>query len=237
MDETLGQLVAGDPSKARVFKKFGLDFCCGGKKTVKEACTEKGLDVNKVEQELRETGKAVASRPLPYNDWPLDFLTDYIVNTHHSYVKQSLPDIKAYAEKVMKVHGRHHPELAAIWQLVKEVSDELTEHLYKEERILFPYIKTLVAARNDGQPLEKAGFGTVQNPIHMMETEHEMVGNHLARIRELSRNYLLPEDACASYTLLYKMLEEFEEDLHLHVHLENNILFPKALEMERQLRK
>ena len=234
-DETLGQIAAKDLRKAQIFKKYGLDFCCGGKKTVKEACKEKGLDVTKIEQELQQADKMPASRPLPYNDWSLDFLSDYIVNTHHSYVQKNLPDIRAYAEKVMKVHGNRHPELLPIYQLVEEVNAELTAHMVKEEKVLFPYIKELVAASNSAQPLHAAHFGSVQNPINMMEMEHEMVGKNLAQIRELTNNYSLPEDACASYSLLYRMLDEFEEDLHLHVHLENNILFPKALEIEKKL--
>lgn len=235
-DETLGQIAAKDLRKAQVFKKYGLDFCCGGKKTVKEACAEKGLDVTKVEQELQQADKLPSSRPIPYDDWSLDFLSDYIVNTHHSYVRKNLPDIKAYAEKVMKVHGKYHPELIRINQLVQEVNAELTAHLVKEEKVLFPYIKELVAAKNNTQLLHAAHFETVQNPINMMEMEHELVGKNLDEIRELSNNYLLPEDACASYSLLYRMLDEFEDDLHLHIHLENNILFPKALEIEKQLK-
>lgn len=234
-DETLGQIAAKDLRKAQIFKKYGLDFCCGGKKTVKEACKEKGLDVTKIEQELQQADKMPASRPLPYNDWSLDFLSDYIVNTHHSYVQKNLPDIRTYAEKVMKVHGNRHPELLPIYQLVEEVNAELTAHMVKEEKVLFPFIKELVAASNSAQPLHAAHFGSVQNPINMMEMEHEMVGKNLAQIRELTNNYSLPEDACASYSLLYRMLDEFEEDLHLHVHLENNILFPKALEIEKKL--
>jgi len=234
-DETLGQIAAKDLRKAQVFKKYGLDFCCGGKKTVKEACAEKGLDVTKIEQELQQADKMPSSRPLPYGDWSLDFLSDYIVNTHHSFVRKNLPDISAYAEKVMRVHGKRHPELLSIWQLVEKVNAELTAHMIKEERILFPYIKELVAAKNNAQPMHAAHFSTVQNPINMMEMEHEMVGKSLAEIRELSNNYTLPEDACASYSLLYRMLDEFEEDLHLHIHLENNILFPKALEIEKEL--
>lgn len=234
-DETLGQIAAKDLRKAQVFKKYGLDFCCGGKKTVKEACAEKGLDVTKVEQELQQADKLPSSRPIPYGDWSLDFLSDYIVNTHHSYVRKNLPDIKAYAEKVMKVHGKHHPELVRIHQLVEEVIAELTAHLVKEEKVLFPYIKELVAAKNNTQLLHASHFETVQNPINMMEMEHELVGKNLDEIRELSNNYLLPEDACASYSLLYKMLDEFEEDLHLHIHLENNILFPKAIELEKSI--
>jgi regulator of cell morphogenesis and NO signaling len=236
-DETLGQIAAKDLRKAQVFKKYGLDFCCGGKQTVKEACAEKGLDVTKVEQELQQADKLPSSRPIPYGDWSLDFLSDYIVNTHHSYVRKTLPDITAYAEKVMKVHGIQHPELVQINQLVVEVSAELTGHLVKEEKILFPYIKALIAAKDHEQPLQAAHFGSVQSPINMMEMEHEQVGKNLARIRELSYNFLLPEDACASYSLLYRMLDEFEEDLQLHIHLENNILFPKALKAESQLNR
>jgi regulator of cell morphogenesis and NO signaling len=234
-DETLGQIAAKDLRKAQIFKKYGLDFCCGGKKTVKQACAEKGLDATKIEQELQQADKVPASRPLPYTDWSLDFLADYIVNTHHSYVIKTLPDLRSYAAKVKKVHGDHHPELIRIHELVEAINAELTSHLVKEEKVLFPYIKALVAANNNTQPLQAAHFGTVQNPINMMEMEHEAVGENLAEIRELSNNYSLPEDACASYSLLYRLLEEFEEDLHLHIHLENNILFPKALEIEKKL--
>jgi regulator of cell morphogenesis and NO signaling len=234
-DETLGQIAARDLRKAQVFKKYGLDFCCGGNKTVKEACAEKGLDVTKVERELQQADKMPSSRPVPYTDWSLDFLADYIVNTHHSYVRKTLPDICMYAEKVKNVHGSQHPELVRINQLVSEINAELTSHMAKEEKVLFPYIKALVAAENKTQPLHAAHFGTVQNPINMMEMEHELVGKNLEEIRALSKNYSLPEDACASYSLLYNMLNEFEEDLHLHIHLENNILFPKALQIEKSL--
>lgn len=234
-DETLGELAAKDLRKAQVFKKYGLDFCCGGKKTVKEACKEKGLDVTKIEAELQQSDKTLYSRPLPYNEWSLDFLADYIVNTHHSYVKKNLPDIKGYSDKVARVHGNRHPELLPVNQLVAEIYTEMMDHMVKEERVLFPYIKELANAKNNEQPLLSSRFGTVQNPINMMEMEHEMVAKNLIAIRELTRNYTLPEDACASYSLLYRMLDEFEDDLHLHVHLENNILFPKALAIEKQL--
>lgn len=236
-DETLGQIAAKDLRKAQIFKKHGLDFCCGGKKTVKEACAEKGLDVTYIEQELQQADKVPHSQPLPYNDWSLPFLSDFIVNTHHSYVRKNLPDITTYAEKVMKVHGNQHPELVLINTLVKEINSELTGHLVKEEKILFPYIKALVEAKDQTEPLQAAHFGSVQSPIHMMEMEHEQVGKNLAQIRELSGNYHLPADACASYSLLYRLLNEFEEDLHLHIHLENNILFPKALEAEKILNR
>lgn len=236
-DETLGEIAAKDLRKAEVFRKYGLDFCCGGKKTVKEACAEKGLDVTRIEQELQQADRNVtAARPLPYNDWDPAFLADYIVNTHHTYVRQMLPDISAYAQKVARVHGSQHPELLEINRLVEAINAELMGHLPKEEDILFPFIKKLVQAKANGLPLERPHFGTVENPVRMMEMEHESAGQDLEQIRVLSTDYALPEDACGSYRLLFKMLEEFESDLHIHIHLENNILFPKALELEKELR-
>lgn len=227
--ETLGQIATRDLRKAEIFKKYGLDFCCGGKKTVKEACAEKGLDVAAVEHELQQAEKQTSAsplpRPLPYNDWKLDFLADYIVNTHHSYVKASLPELLKYADKVAKVHGAHHPELFNILELVGEISQEMTEHMEKEEAFLFPYIKQLA--------LSKTNDGNVKQPIDLMEKEHQIVGKSLSDIRMLSHDYTLPEDACASYGLLYKMLQEFEGDMFTHIHLENNILFVKALELEK----
>ncbi|MEO8770936.1 MAG: hemerythrin domain-containing protein, partial [Ferruginibacter sp.] len=191
----------------------------------------------KIEQELQQADKIPTSRPLPYNEWGLDFLADYIVNTHHRYIKTNLPDVRIYATKVMKVHGNNHPELLKIHELIEEVNAELTAHMVKEEKVLFPYIKALAIAKNNSSSVYEENFGTVQNPINMMEMEHELVGKNMEEIRTLSNNYLLPEDACASYSLLYRLLSEFEEDLHLHIHLENNILFPKALELEKQLRQ
>lgn len=236
-DETLGEIAAKDLRKAAVFKKYGLDFCCGGKKTVKEACAEKGIDVTKVEQELREAKENPAERrPLPYHDWEPGFLADYIVNTHHSYVKNTIPDLRTYSEKVARVHGKQHPELLEMNTLVSKICDEMTDHMPKEEHILFPFIKELAKAKKNKTPLERPGFGTVENPVRMMEDEHDVAGRILEKIRELSHDYTLPEDACGSYKLLFKMLEEFEGDLFIHIHLENNILFPKALEIEKDLR-
>jgi regulator of cell morphogenesis and NO signaling len=234
-DETLGEIAAKDLRKAEVFKKYGFDFCCGGKKTVKEACMEKGIDITKVEQELQQADKNIASvRPLPYNEWGLAFLIDYITNTHHSYVKKTLPDLVGVAHKVASAHGDQHPELLTIRDLVNEINNGLSAHMVKEEKVLFPYIKELVLAENNLQTPPRAHFGTVQNPINMMEMEHEMVGRNLEKIRALSQNYSLTADACGSYRLLYSMLQEFESDLHIHVHLENNILFPKALALEKK---
>lgn len=232
-EETLGAIAAKDMRKAQVFKKYGLDFCCGGKKTVKEACAEKGLDVTRVEKELQQTDENYVSRPLPFQDWSLDFLADYIVNTHHTFVRKTVPQLLELSAKVARVHGAHHPELPVIAALVEDISNELQSHLVKEEQVVFPYIKKL--AQTKAAPAEAAELGGILAPINLMEMEHEAVGEKLAEIRTLSNNFALPVDACASYSLVYRMLEDFEDDMFNHIHLENNILFPKAIELEKEL--
>ncbi len=234
-NETLGQMVAGDLRKAEVFKKYGIDFCCGGKQTLKQACTEKGLDPVLIEKELQAAAANPGDNSLRYSEWPIDFLASYIENTHHAYVKKWLPEIRAYALKVANVHGHQHPELNTILSLVEEVNTELLAHMTKEEQVLFPFIKKQVFAQANSTPLQIPPFGNVQNPVAVMEAEHELVGRNLETIRVLSNNYTLPMDACGSYTLLYKMLAEFEADLHIHVHLENNILFPKSIALQEEI--
>ncbi|MBJ7881966.1 iron-sulfur cluster repair di-iron protein [Gelidibacter salicanalis] len=236
-EETLGALAAKDLRKAEVFKKYGLDFCCGGKKTVQEACAEKGLDLTKVEQELQQIDKVPSSRPMPYDEWELDFLSDYIVNVHHRYVRKNLPDLTAYAEKVMEVHGERHPELVEIKNLVKDVGADMLAHMEKEEQRLFPLINSMIKGSKETPSQKTLSSKEFQNFITHHEAEHLSVGNEMDDIRKLTNNYTLPEDACASYTLLYRLLDEFEEDLHLHIHLENNILFPKAIKLEIQLQQ
>ncbi len=239
-EETLGEIAVKDLRKAEIFRKYGLDFCCGGKKTVKEACAEKGIDAVQVEKELQAADKVApastsAARPLPYNDWTLDFLADYIVNTHHSYVVKTIPVLREYSAKVAKVHGAAHPELITINELVQEVCEEMSEHMLKEESILFPFVKQIVNEKKNGQPNNGFGnFKSIKEPIDLMEAEHDFVGRNMEEARRLSKNYTLPQDACASYGFLFKTLDEFENDLHIHIHLENNILFPKALAMEKK---
>lgn len=231
-EETLGELAVKDLRKAEVFKKYGIDFCCGGKKTVKEACAEKGLDVTKVEQELQQIDKAPITRGVPYDEWTPDFLADYIVNTHHSYVKKSIPDLLAYTKKIMQVHGHSHPELTEVYELTKSVADELTEHMVDEETILFPYVKELVKAdKNTALSNEKIAS------ITEMEAEHDAVGRMMEKIRLITKEYTLPADSCASYALTFKLLQDFENDLFLHIHLENNILFPKMIKLQDDLQE
>jgi regulator of cell morphogenesis and NO signaling len=232
---TVGELAAKDFRKAEVFKKYGIDFCCGGKRSLREVCDEKGLDIVEVERELAEKEKTKGTRPAMYDQWAPDFLADYIVNTHHSFVEKMLPDLKAYSSKVAEVHGPNHPELHTLRELVTSLNLELTDHMMKEERILFPFIKSLVVAEREGVEIRLPHFRSVNNPIHMMEHEHDAAGKLLEEIRSITNDYELPQGACASFTLLYNMLQEFEEDLHIHIHLENNILFPKAIELEKKV--
>ncbi len=232
-EASIGELVAKDLRKAEVFKKFNIDFCCGGKKTLSQVCNDKQINIKEVETELEKLDSTTESVSQNYNDWSLDFLVDFIINTHHKYVKNSLPLLLEYTSKVAKVHGKEHLEVIAIYDLFKEASDELNSHMMKEENVLFPYIKQLVNEKNSVN--EGCSFGTVKNPIRMMEHEHDVVGNIFKTIRELSNDYTPPEDACTTYKLSYKKLEEFENDLHQHIHLENNILFPKSIKLESEL--
>ena len=230
--ETIGQIAVKDLRKAEVFKKYGIDFCCGGKKTVRQVCEEKGIDATKVEQELQQVNTENKTDNNAYNEWELDFLADYIVNTHHRYVRKYLPELRGYALKVAQVHGDHHPELFEIQKLVETINEELSEHMVNEEKVLFTYVKKIVNARNNSLPLNKEGRN-LASLIDELEEEHDYVGRCLDKIRALSNGYAIPDDACASYKLLFKMIQEFEDDLHIHIHLENNILFPKAVEMEK----
>lgn len=232
---TIGQTVAEDYRTARIFGSFGLDFCCGGNKTIEEACAKKGVDVGEVQKALDNLGNAKADNH-NYNDWSLDFLIDYIVNNHHEFVRSKLPEIEFYAHKVANVHGERHTELKKIYQLFMKLQNEITDHLDKEEQILFPYVKELVKAEKENiSPQDQPQFGTAANPVAMMEAEHEEAGGIMEEIQNLSNDFTPPEDACATYRVLFQNLEGFRDDLHKHVHLENNILFPKALKLEKEL--
>ena len=232
--ETLGQIAAKDLRKAEVFKKYGLDFCCGGKKTVREACEEKGIDATKVEQELQHPEKLESTDRNAYNDWNLGFLADFIVNNHHGYIRKNLPELRAYAKKVAQVHGGHHPELLTIRQQVEEINDELLDHIENEERVLFPYVKLLASDQSQQTPAKNQDVKKLKDLTGDLEKEHAFIGEAFERIRTLSKNYKVPDDGCSSYQLLYKMLPDFEDDLHQHIHLENNILFPRAIKIESE---
>jgi regulator of cell morphogenesis and NO signaling len=231
---TIGELVAQDWRKAQIFKKYGIDYCCGGQRTVMEACKKKGFDSRLIEEELQRLGSEPTDYATNFGRWELDFLVDYIVNNHHQYVGEAIPLLNELALKVSSVHGSTHPELIEINRHTQAVIQELTQHMHKEEVVLFPYIKKLVQARKSNTSVEPPPFGTIANPIQMMEAEHTSAGDALRAIEELSNHFNPPADACMSYQVFYAKLNEFQKDLHQHVHLENNILFPKALKLEAE---
>jgi regulator of cell morphogenesis and NO signaling len=232
LPKTIGETVAADYRTAAVFKEFGIDFCCGGKRTIEQVCLQKGIDPALLEQALEQAQRSEGRPAMNPDTWDLGFLADYIVNKHHVYVQERLPQLVEYADKVARVHGEKFSPNLEVAALVNTLRDELMAHMLKEEKILFPYVKAMVKAQKAGQTAPQAPFGTAAGPINVMEAEHEVAGEILRRIREITDNYNLPAEACNTWRVLWSLLSEFEEDLHEHVHLENNILFPKALEME-----
>jgi len=234
VEKTLAEIVTDNIRSAIVFEEYGLDFCCKGNRGLKDACADKNIDVRKVVNELINLSRNGNGKENP-NDWQLDFLIDYIINNHHQYVRRMIPVISLHADKVASVHGKNHPETLRIADLFLAVREELEMHMMKEERILFPQIKQMVQTQKENSQYFAPPFGSIQNPIRMMEYEHTSAGDALSQIRELSNNYTHPEDACNTFKALFSELKEFEEDLHKHIHLENNILFPKSTELEIQL--
>ena len=234
-NQIIGELVAKDYRTASVFKKYSIDFCCQGNRTIQEACEKKNIDSKKILEDLDTLVQAKSEATTDYQSWQLDLLADYIEKKHHRYVEDKTLEIQPYLDKICRVHGEHHPELFEIKNEFNASAGELAAHMKKEELILFPFIRKMVKAKQENSNVEAAHFGTVKNPIQMMMDEHTVEGNRFRRIEELSNNYTPPQDACNTYRVSFALLKEFEQDLHLHIHLENNILFPKAIEIEKEL--
>ena len=234
-NQIIGELVAKDYRTASVFKKYSIDFCCQGNRTIEEACDKKNIDSKKVLEDLDTLVQTKSEATTDYQSWPLDLLADYIEKKHHRYVQDKTLEIQPYLDKICRVHGEHHPELFEIKNEFNASAGELAAHMKKEELILFPFIRKMVKVKQENSNVEAANFGTVKNPIQMMMDEHTVEGNRFRRIEELSNNYTPPQDACNTYRVSFALLKEFEQDLHLHIHLENNILFPKAVEIENDL--
>ncbi len=231
-DRTVGQITAEFPASTRVFEKHGIDFCCGGKIPVTEACRRLGLDAEALLGEIdAATDQATQGPSGDLADWttaPLPTLIDHIVDTHHAYMKVQLPRVEAMLEKVLQAHGERHGEmLRAVAAIYAPMKAELDGHLAKEEMILFPLIRSLVDGRGS-----TFHCGSVQNPIRMMLQEHESAGDGLVQLRRLTGGYFPPADACNTFRALYFELAAMEQDLHRHIHLENNILFPRAIGLE-----
>lgn len=220
---TVGEIVTADFRTAEVFKTAGIDFCCGGKKSLEQACREKDLDPALLITQLSKLD-SLKNEALNFKEWNLDFLCDYIINTHHKFVTHNLPQIVFYTEKIAQVHGTNHPELVETAYLFGRINDELLQHLDNEEKVLFPAIKEMVRDRSDKRNI-------IHSEITRMWGEHDFAGGAMDDINVITSGYKLPHDACNTYRVTFQLLQKFEDDLHIHVHLENNILFPKALKL------
>ncbi|MBS1651579.1 MAG: iron-sulfur cluster repair di-iron protein [Bacteroidetes bacterium] len=234
----VGELVAGDYRTASIFKKNGIDFCCNGNRTIEDACLKKNINTQDVLNALLDvSNQSNNASGVDFSTWPLDLLADYIEKKHHKYVETKTQEILPFLNKVARVHGDRHPELIEVENEFKQSAGELAAHMKKEELILFPFIRKMVTSQTDNKLFNPPSFGTVQNPIEMMKHEHNIEGERFRKIAELTNNYNPPQDACNTYRVTFSLLKEFEEDLHFHIHLENNILFPKAIELEEVLEK
>jgi len=231
---TVRELALEIPEATRIFEKIGIDYCCGGNKSLEEACATANLSVDEVLDSL-ELAEQTARAKQKDRNWqvePLVELVAHINSKHHKYTREAIARLGPLFDKVVSVHGKNHPELQQIRASFQEVAQELTTHMMKEEMVLFPYIVRMEEAVIQKEPVLPAPFGTVQNPVAMMMHEHDSAGDALRAMRQASAGYMPPGDACISYQTLYKALADFEADLHQHIHLENNILFPRAVAME-----
>ena len=221
----VGEIVANDFRTAEVFTRAGIDFCCGGRKSLQETCRENNLDIEAIGYQLSETMASPVKSSMDFKAWALDFLCDYIVNTHHRYVLKTLPELVYYTQKIASVHGANHPELIEVASLFGQINQELLQHLAHEEEDLFPAIKRMLASPGETDRM------IIRSEIDRMQGEHDFAGGAMDEINRITGGYILPEDACRTYDVALKLLKGFEEDLHIHVHLENNILFPKAYQL------
>lgn len=234
-EQSVGDWVTADYRLAAVFDKYSIDFCCGGQKSVGQACAEQDVSPDAILQEVTQVIESPGSGER-YDQWSLDFLADYIVNQFHLYTKQMLPQLSEYIETVANVHGESHPETRTIATLWPGVRGELAQHMQKEELLLFPYIKRLVRNQAEGSLPPVPPFGSARELVEAMEAEHDNTGDALHEIETLSAGYTPPADACTTYRTLYTLLSEFDAATKKHIHLENNILFPKAIKLEEMMR-
>lgn len=232
--KTVRELTLEIPGATRVFEKAGIDYCCGGGKPFQEACAAAGVSTDEVARSLEQAGEssALVADATQWQKQTLSKLAAHIVARHHVFTRDELARLDALLSKVCSVHGKNHSELFRIQSLFQELNRDLIPHMQKEEMVLFPYIEQMEEAATGGRKAPVPHFGTVKNPVRMLMMEHEMAGQILKEIRQLSGGFSVPKDGCISYETLYKAMDALEQDLHLHIHLENNILFPRAVEME-----
>jgi regulator of cell morphogenesis and NO signaling len=230
---TVREIALANPGLIRVFEKFGIDYCCGGKKPLSAACAANGLDVAEVQAALDAASTTAEAPQVNWAMEPLAKLAEHIVSKHHAYVRAELPRLTALAEKVVRRHGDTQPHLVEVQRLVAEIVAEMGQHMVKEEIVLFPYVAKLEYAYAAGTAAPQGCFNSVERPIAVMMEEHEHAGAAMAQIRELTGGFTAPVGACPTYLAFFQGLHEFERDLHQHVHLENNVLFPRAIELEK----
>jgi regulator of cell morphogenesis and NO signaling len=231
--QTVGEIAAASPGAARVFENHGIDYCCGGNRPLEDVCREKGLDSGTLLAELAQATGTAGSQEKDWSAAPLRELIRHILTTHHQYLNQELPRLNQRLKQVIAAHGQDAATLLPLAEVFGGLREELEGHMRKEELILFPAIERCEAALAAGASLPPAPFGSVENPIRVMELEHENAGQALRRIKELTHGYQVPGHACATYRALWEGLQGLEADLHLHIHLENNILFPRAIAREQ----
>ena len=227
--KTIGEIVAEDYRTAKVFEGHGIDFCCGGKVSLLATCAEKGIDLATIIEEIAAVKNLPVERSQDYSSWELSFLADYIINVHHSYLKENTVQIAGNARKIAAVHGARHPELNEIATIFDRIAIDLTAHLKEEEEEFFPAIKRVDLQKKSGTTAAATDIEIIKNALKKLIHEHEEVGDAIHQIRHLAGGYAIPGDACNTFMVTYQKLKEFEDDLHKHVHLENNILFPKAV--------
>ncbi len=231
---TVRQLAAEIPGATRLFEKVGIDYCCGGQRSLADACSTAGVEL----EEMLTSLKSVQSLPSGEKDFPNMTLADlicHIVETHHAFTKSEINRLTLLIDKVCDAHLKNHPELSQVRTLFRELALELGPHMMKEERALFPYVVDLEDGIKHSRPVSSPAFVTVSNPVRRMMMEHDVAGDLLKEMRKVTSDYAPPSDACISYQTLYEALSAFEKDLHQHIHLENNILFPKAIALEEKL--
>lgn len=233
-NKTVKQIAVEMPQSTRIFENLKIDYCCGGNRPLLEACANAGIEIEQLERMLDEAAPALsaAEDTSRFQLMTLTELIDHIVNKHHVYTKAEIERLGALLSKVVAVHGENHPELRDVERLFQQLCADLTPHMMKEEIVLFPYIVELETAQNENGRAPFAPFGTVKNPVRMMMMEHDTAGDILRELGRLTNDYTVPSDVCISYQTLYSAMKEFERDLHQHIHLENNLLFPRAAELE-----
>ena len=231
----VGEIARFNYKTVEVFEKLRIDFCCGGDLSLEEACKRQKVGAEEVLSSIKKLIDSSQTDNDRIHALPLGQLIDHIIDVHHSYVVESIPVLQRYLNKITGVHGANHPELAVVEDYFNQAAANLLQHMEKEEQILFPAIKEMLLAKAGESVFSGSHCGTVQSPISVMKQEHEAEGDRFEKISAMTNNYTIPGDACNTFAYAYQKLQEFEQDLHRHIHLENNILFPEAIKLEKEL--